>query len=82
MYRDQVRLLFKPERWRPLPDSARAHIVLNWHTTDSKHGILLSPECRTEMEVECYVKDLKKNLDQVLAEARRKFARSRRCRRT
>ena len=69
-------LLFEPPRQKPIHDSARAHIVLNSFSKEGDH-ILLSPECRTEREIEHAVCTLKKNLDHVLAEARRQFGKVR-----
>ena len=66
-------LLFDPARKKPLPDSARAHVVLSVYAQENDH-ILVSPECRTERELEMAINDLKKDLDRVLAEARRRFA--------
>ena len=70
-------LLFEPPRTQPLPDSARAHIVVNFWSKDKKGNILVSSECRTLREVEESVNNLKTNLDRVLAQARRKFVETR-----
>ena len=66
-------LLFEPPRTSPHPDTARAQIALSSYSEEGER-ILVSPgECRTVREVEDAVKDLKKDLDRILAEARRKF---------
>jgi len=65
-------LLFDPPRTKPLPDNARAHIALSCHCTEAQR-IIMSGECRTVREVKEAVDYLKKDLDRVLAEARRKF---------
>jgi hypothetical protein len=70
-------LLFHPPRTRPHPDSARAHIALSSWTVDKDQRILVSPECRTEREVREAVYYLKEDLDRVLAQARRRFAKAR-----
>lgn len=70
-------LLFDPPRTRPLPDSARAHIALSFWSKNKDQRILVSPECRTEREVREAVDYLKEDLDRVLAEARRRFAKAR-----
>ena len=69
-------LLFDPPRKKPLPDSARAHVALSFYTQDNDR-ILVSPECRTERELEMAINGLKKDLDRVLAQARRRFAQAR-----
>ncbi len=65
-------LQFEASRTEPLPDSARAHIVLSTVIRDNDR-ILLSPECRTIGEVEHEVDKLKDELDRILDEARRKL---------
>jgi len=69
-------LLFDAPRVRPLPHPGRAHIALSCYSTENDH-ICLSCECRTVAEVEHEVKRLKKDLDRVLAQARRNFERAR-----
>jgi len=66
------KLLFDPPRTKPLPDTARARIALGVWSTESE-GPIVYPECRTVHEVKEAVDYLKKDLDRVLAEARRKF---------
>ena len=66
-------LLFEPPRKKPLPDSARAHVALSFYGRENDR-ILVSPECRTERELEGAINNLKKDLDRVLTQARRKFA--------
>ncbi|MCK4626075.1 MAG: hypothetical protein KAV00_12235 [Phycisphaerae bacterium] len=66
-------LLFDPPQTKPLPDSARAHIALSAYSRGEGDRVLLWGECRTVTEVEDAVKYLKKDLDRVLAKARRKF---------
>ena len=70
-------LLFDPPCTKPLPDSARAHIALSSWSVDKDKHILVSPECRTEGEVRAAVDNLKEDLDRVLAQARRRFAKAR-----
>lgn len=68
-------LLFNPPQTKPLPDTARAHIALSSYSTEDDR-LLLWGECRTVAEVEEAIKYLKKDLDRILAEARRKFPQS------
>ena len=66
-------LLFDPPRAKPLPDTARAQIAVDFHSTEDGRVILSPGECRTVTEVEEAINYLKKDLDRILAEARRKF---------
>ncbi len=66
-------LLFDQQRTKPFPDSARARIALSTYTTQDERIIVSAGDCRTVGEVEAAVDRLKKDLDRVLAEARRKF---------
>lgn len=67
-------LLFDPPQTKPLPDNARAHIALSCYSMEDDR-ILLWGECRTVSEVEEAIKALKKDLNRILREARRKFPR-------
>ncbi|MEX0908095.1 MAG: hypothetical protein WD054_07170 [Gemmatimonadota bacterium] len=54
-----------------------AHVFVDNWTEDDQGKILLSPECRTFGELEHAVQRLKDDLDQVLKDGRKEFAKPR-----
>jgi len=50
-----------------------AHVMVQRHAEDEDGSILVSPECVSYVELEAYVNLLRKDLDGLLASAKRKF---------
>jgi hypothetical protein len=58
-----------------MPYPAKSYVCLGGPYGEGKNGEpLLTPECVTSLELETWIDDLKKQLDKIKIEARRKYA--------
>ena len=60
----------------PSLSGASAYVAVRMHTRDEDGAILITPECASLKELETNVAILKDDLDKILAEARKRFAKA------